>query len=99
MAQFDVYRLPHDGGWVVDCQSDLHDHLESRFVVPLIPVARAPAPASRLHPTLTVNGDEFVLATHLATAVRLRELRQPLTSLADQRLAIVGAIDVLVTGI
>ena len=38
MARFSAHRLS-DGSWVLDCQADLLDHLTTRFVVPLIPIA------------------------------------------------------------
>jgi toxin CcdB len=84
---------------VIDCQSDLHDDFASRFVVPLLPRASAPTPIGRLHPRLVVEGAEFVMATHLATAVPKRDLGRPIANLADRRLDIVGALDVLITGV
>lgn len=35
MAKFDLYPAP-DGGYWIDCQSDLLSGLNSRFVVPLL---------------------------------------------------------------
>jgi toxin CcdB len=99
VPQFDVHRLPDSGGFVIDCQSDLHDHFDSRMVVPLVPVERAGIRISRLHPSIVVSGSEFVMATHLATAVPKRELSRPIANLADRRLEIIGAIDVLITGV
>ena len=52
-----------------------------------------------MHPSLVVNDAEFVLATQLATAVPKRELGLPIASLMPRRLDIIGAIDVLITGI
>lgn len=42
MAKFDVYRLRDSGGLVVDCQADLLDGLNTRFVVPSLPIDAAP---------------------------------------------------------
>ena len=40
---------------MIDCQSDLLEHLNTRFVVPLIAQEDAPKPAQRLNPLLTVD--------------------------------------------
>ena len=88
-----------NGGLVIDCQSDLHDHLDSRLVIPLVPAAKAGIGMGRMHPSLVVNDAEFVLATQLATAVPKRELGLPIASLMPRRLDIIGAIEVLITGI
>ena len=91
--------MSRSGGLVIDCQSDLHDHFDSRFVVPLVPLRNAAPSVGRLHPCMVVDGSEFVMATHLGTAVSKRELGPPLASLSDRRLEIIGAIDVLITGV
>ena len=87
------------GGLVIDCQSDCHDHLDSRLVIPLIPAEKAGIRMGRLHPSIVVNDSEFVLATQLATAVPKRELSLPIANLTPRRLDIIGAIDVLITGV
>lgn len=87
------------GGLVIDCQSELHDHFDSRFVIPLIPLKSAPTRTGRLHPSFVVDGSEFVTATHLGTAVQRRELGPSIANLAERRLDIIGAIDVLITGV
>ena len=91
--------MSHGGGLVIDCQSDLHDPFNSRFVVPLVPTEEAAPGIGRLHPSLVVNGSEFVMATHLAAAVRRRELGPPIANLAERRLDIVGALNLLITGV
>ena len=99
MPQFDVHRMSRGGGLVIDCQSDLHDELDSRFVIPLVPQKTAPPRLGRLHPSVEVGGSHYVLATHLGTAVRKRDLGAPIASLAERRLEIVGAIDALIGGV
>jgi toxin CcdB len=97
VAQFDVHRLAN--GLVVDCQSALLDRIESRFVVPLVPIANAPNIAQRLNPTFKIQGEDYVMMTQAAAAVRRRELGPVLTSLADRSFEITGALDVLISGV
>ena len=87
------------GGLVIDCQSDFHDNFDTRFVVPLMPVKSAPPRTGRLHPCFVINGSDFLMATHLGTAVKRRELSPAIANFADRRLDIIGAIDVLITGV
>lgn len=95
MAQFDVFRLG-DGSLVLDCQSDTIDNYDTRFVVPLIETEPDMVMMTRLHPRFSIGSDEVVMVTQFATAVRARELRTRVGSLAADRLAITGAIDVLI---
>ena len=50
MAKFDVYRQKLGGCHVLDCQADLLSDLNTRLVVPLLPIGEAPKPAIRLNP-------------------------------------------------
>ena len=84
---------------VIDCQSELLSQLNTRLVVPLIPRDRAPAPAQRLNPVFSVRGQEHVMATQFAAAVHVRELGEVVTSLRDCSFEIVGALDVLISGV
>lgn len=97
MAQFDVHRLGQ--GLVIDCQSPLLDRLETRFVVPLVPVANAPKIAQRLNPAFRIDGEEYVMLTQAAAAIHRRELQVVVTSLADRSYEITGALDVLISGV
>lgn len=42
MARFDVFRARDDGTYLLDVQATLLDRLETRVVVPLLPIDRAP---------------------------------------------------------
>jgi toxin CcdB len=97
VAQFDVHRL--NDGLVVNCQWDLLDQIDSRFVVPLIPRAAAPRLAERLNPVFEISGEEYVMLTQAAAAVRLRELGVVVGSLADRSFEVTGALDVLLSGV
>ncbi len=97
MAQFDVHRLGN--GLVIDCQADLLDQLNSRFVVPLLLRNGAPPPAKRLNPVFKVAGKAYVMATQMASAVQRKELGEVIHSLADRSFEITSALDVLISGV
>lgn len=98
MAQFDVLRF-EDAGFVIDCQSNLLDHLSTRVVVPLVDPAVVPAPLRRLHPHFEIGEERFLMATHLIGAVPTSSLGSSAGSLASEYLTITNALDFLVTGI
>lgn len=97
MAQFDVYRLGK--GLVIDCQSDLLDQIDSRFVAPLILRPSAPTVAQRLNPVFEIDGENYAMLTQAAGAVRRRELGSVIASLADRSFEIMDALDVLISGV
>ena len=97
MAQFDVLRL--GDGLVVDCQSDLLSQLNSRFVVPLVARTGAPKIAQRLNPVFVINGEEYVMVTQAAAAVRIGDLGRVVGSVADRSFEVTGALDVLISGV
>jgi toxin CcdB len=97
MPQFDVHR--HDDGLVIDCQADLLDNLNSRFVVPLLPQEEAPKPAKRLNPVFEIDGEKYVMATQFASAIQRKEMGEIVASLAHRGLEITAALDVLIGGV
>lgn len=99
MAQFAVHRLAKRAALVVDCQSDLLADIDTRFVVPLVPLAEARPPARRLNPVFRIDGADYVLLTQSAAAVRRRELGDELASLAERGREIMMALDFLLTGV
>ena len=98
MAQFDVHKLSGDR-LAVDCQSDLLSHLESRFVVPLVPSDAGPRPARRFNPIFEVRGVEHVMLTQFSGAIDRRQLGEVVASLADRSFEITDALDVLISGV
>ena len=99
MAQFDVHRLANGSTLVIDCQSNLLDHIDSRFVVPIVARANSPPPARRLNPVFEIDGEDYVMLTQAASAVRRRELGAVIASLDARRLEITNALDVLISGV
>jgi len=98
MAQFDVYASRSGEELLLDCQSDLLDHFDTRFVVPLVP-AQTAQKLTRLHPVFEIDGERHIMATQLASAVDSKELGSHVASLAHRRYEILNAVDMLVTGV
>jgi toxin CcdB len=98
MARFDVYRDGSQIGLLLDCQSDLLSHLNTRFVVPLRPPEAAPAPARRLNPIFNINDRPYVMLTQYAAAITVRECGRSVMSLAHEDTAIINALDMLISG-
>jgi toxin CcdB len=97
MARFDVYQGSRGKGYLLDCQSDVLDHLETRVVVPLLPAAGLPV-ATRLNPAFQVEGTSVVMSTQLIFAIPVQHLGRRSGSLASQHLPIMNALDMLLTG-
>jgi toxin CcdB len=98
MARFDVHRLRSGDGLVLDCQADLLSHLQTRFVVPLMPSEQGPERAVRLNPLFDIEDLAVAMYTQYAGAMQKSELGPVITSLRDQDMAILAAIDMLITG-
>jgi toxin CcdB len=94
MARFDVYPAPEGGYWL-DCQSNLLSDLNSRFIVPLRLYADMPGGDRRLNPVFAIHGTEYVMQTHLAAAISAKLLSKPTTSLIEHEYRIGSAIDML----
>jgi toxin CcdB len=97
MARFDVYELTGNRGWVVDCQSDLLSHFNSRFVVPLLPASKAGPSIPRLTPTFQIDGKTMVMATHLAVSIPVKVIMRTVSSLKPESDQVIGAIDALIS--
>jgi len=97
MAKFDLYRSK-DGTVLLDCQSDLLDHLNTRFVVPLAYPDDAVQVDRRLNPLLDVKGDEMLMLTHFAAAIPVEQLGVRMGSVTEQEWPISAALDVLISG-
>lgn len=83
MAQFDVHRLVRLPGLVLNCQTDLLDHIDSRFVVPLVPVAVIVTPSRHLNPVFAIEDEDFAMLTQSAASIRKTDLGRIVVSLAD----------------
>lgn len=102
MAQFDVHRNRSndpDVPYLLDIQSDLLAPVNVRVVVPLIPASIYGPPLKRLTPVFEIDGTPHVMATLDMGGALVTELGPVVQSLATERDAIIGAIDMLVTGL
>ena len=93
MARFDVHVHRGGSGYLLDVQADLIGGLNTRLVVPLMPVGLAPASAERLNPVFEVEGERVSMVTQFMAAVPLAELGPTVASLDRESDAIFAAID------
>ena len=84
MPKYDVFPNPSGDGFLLDVQSDLLNDLNTRVVVPLLPSASAPKPATRLNPAFDINGESVVMVTQFMAAVPVGTSR-PLLRISKQR--------------
>ena len=98
MARFEVYANPAGPGYVLDVQADVLDGLNTRIVIPLLPLAQAPAPAQRLNPVFEIGDEPCVMVTQFMAAVPRELLRSPVTSLLGQDSEIIAALDMVLVG-
>lgn len=105
MAQFDVYRNPNPATraripYLLDVQSDLLEPLATRVVAPLCkPEILSGKPAEGLNPQFEVDGRKLLLLTPELAGVHHKALGERVGNLANERQAIIGALDLLFTGI
>lgn len=99
--QFDVFENPKGRGPpLLIIQADLLAELDTRIVAPLVPLAAVSrSPATRLNPVLPVAGEKLVMLTQQLGAIRTAELKKRITNLAPHRDRIIGAVDVLLSGV
>ena len=104
MAQFSVYRnkSPRTKAafpFLVDVQSDLLEPLSTRVVVPLTKVpALTKKPVSHLTPEISFNAERYVLLTPQLAGINRSELGPIAGTLAEERQAILAALNFLLTG-
>lgn len=103
IRQFDVFRNPRDKTrfpLLLVVQHDLLEVLPVRVVVPLTPQrAFGERPVKRLNPVFQVDGTPMVMLTQMLGAVASSSLRRPVANLEARRTEIIGALDIVFTGI
>jgi toxin CcdB len=105
MPQFAVYKNRNEATrkrfpLLLDVQSHLLEPLGTRVVIPLSPVVAARARAMQaLTPSIIVAGNEYVMVTPQLAGISVRELGTLVDSVPSERGKIIGALDVLITGI
>jgi len=98
MARFSVYLNPEGNGYLLDVQAEIMRQLNTRVVVPLMPLGKAPQPATRLNPLFVIEAVEHTMVTQYLAAVPISILKRETMNLAERRDDIVNAIDLLLQG-
>ena len=98
MARYDILPVSITSGFLLNVQSDLLEDLNTRVVVPLMPVKHAPKSAEKLNPIFKIDGKRFVLATQFLSSVPHSVLETPVDNVGQHHEEIVAAIDMLTQG-
>lgn len=98
MARYNVYPNPGGTGFLLDVQAEVHSLLNTRIVVPLLPLRVAPTPARTLNPLFELNGETHSMVTQYMAAVPVAMLKGKIASVEDRRVEIVAALDLLLKG-
>ena len=99
MAQFDIYPGSRGCDYLLELQDDLLDGLVTRVVAPLASPGAVTSPMRTLNPRILIDGNPYVLLTHLLAAVPTKMLGQSVGSARAQRDEIIGSIDFLFSGV
>lgn len=102
MRFLDVCRNPdaigrpgHPTPFLLIVQGDHVDVRRSRAVVPLVRVRDAGTPIKGLMPVFTVEGETVVMMTPQIAGIAVSDIGPVVTSLAEHRIDIRTAIDIL----
>ena len=98
MARFDVYARAGEPGYLLDVQANVLSQLNTRVVVPLLPLSLAPGAAARLNPGFEIQGVAVSMVTQFMAAVPAAELKVHAANLDQHSAAILDAIDFLHQG-
>ena len=103
IRQFDVFPNPSQRGleerpYHVTIQSPFWDEMATRICVPLID-EKFIRPQRRLNPLFHVDGRRLYFHPLEILTVPARLLRQPVANLEEYRYQIIGALDLVFTGI
>jgi toxin CcdB len=104
VPQFAVYRNENSRTklafpFLVDVQPDLFTDLQTRVVIPLTKaVALTKFPLTYLTPTLTFEGEPYLLMTPQLAGIARADLGAHAGSVAEQWRAILAAVDFLMSG-
>jgi toxin CcdB len=102
MAQFDLVRHPRSKRYpfLLDLQADLLRDLATRVVAPLTPVKRLRGkPIGRLNPIVEVEGTAYAVLFQELAALPVAALGTVAGTLHARRAELIGALDLLFTGI
>lgn len=97
MARYDVHAS-EDGYLYVEIQAESWAHLNTRVVIPLMPLGIAPVPARHLNPIFQIDGQPLSLVTQYLGTARVSSLGPVVASLAKEQDRISAALDRLLQG-
>ena len=102
MKQFDIIQNPNRSSrtrypFLVVLQHDRLSDYSGVVVAPLHP-AVPPFEKTRLHPLITFEGTDYALITEELAAIPRAQFGRSVGSAAEQRYAIISAIDLVFTG-
>ncbi len=100
MPRFDVHRLKNPRvPLALNVQADLLSGLQTRVVVPLVPLEAAKKEAiEHLKPVLTIHNTRYLLMTTDIATLPLTELGPVVTNLKEHHHVITNALDFLFQG-
>ena len=98
MARFDVYLGSGNAAYLLDVQANELGDLNTRVVVPLMPMGDAPKPAQVLNPVFRIDGTNCVMVTQYMSAVQSKMLKKTVCTVSDRRNEITAALDLLFFG-
>ncbi len=100
MARLDVWRpsASRTRGFLLEIQGDLHQALDTRVVIPLLPRAAIGPLNPLVNPSFEIQGQTWFLAMQAMGAVRTYRLATKVASLMEHEDAIIKAIDHLLLG-
>ena len=83
----------------MDVQANLLRHLNTRVVVPLLPMDGAPTPAQQLNPIFDIEGVAHVMSTQFMAAVPEKLLKTKSLNMDDRAHEVIAALDCLFQGV
>jgi len=98
MAQYDVFSYPQKDLLLLDVQSNVLDALQSRVVIPLVPISKEFPGMRGLNPVLKINDKDYLLSTQDMAGVSTKVLKRKVATANEHRAAINAAIDFLMHG-
>ena len=103
MSQLTVYRNKNQNSkaeipLLLDVQSDLLGELSTRVVIPLYQRTILSTPFTKLTPEFEIEGEKFILMTPQLAGISVKDLGEPVGTLARHRTEIIAALDLLITG-
>lgn len=100
--QYVIYRNTNknsDYPYLVDVQSEIIGELNSRIVIPLLPVNRLKnKQVKRLNPIIQVEGEEFLVMAHEMASVRTSMMGERVMDARAYRQLIKDSIDFIFDG-